>query len=168
MKSPRHNLSNVDRLNKVADCSVCGPSSRIRVRPTKQRCWRKYRQETTARTRRILKVPGNHIQRSAQRQAARRREFIRSLKPTTCAVCGGSGTICWDHSHKTDRFRGWICSNCNIALGLVSDNAETLRRLADYVEAHDKKHPPAGVERGRRKPTYTEIKQALQASQDAL
>jgi hypothetical protein len=30
-------------------------------------------------------------------------------------------------------FRGWLCSNCNIALGLAGDNPEGVRRLLEYI-----------------------------------
>lgn len=56
-----------------------------------------------------------------------------------CALClrpiklKGSGTHI-DHDHKTGRVRGLLCKNCNTALGLFEDNADTLRRAAAYVE----------------------------------
>lgn len=55
-------------------------------------------------------------------------------KPLNCEVCGNEGKICYDHCHKTEKFRGWICDPCNIALGKVKDNPETLRKLANYLE----------------------------------
>ena len=55
-------------------------------------------------------------------------------KPQKCEVCGLEDTIVWDHNHQTGSFRGWICNSCNIALGMVKDNPETLRRLAAYLE----------------------------------
>src|SRR5262245_5811176 len=55
-------------------------------------------------------------------------------RPTICEVCGASSKrICFDHCHTSGQFRGWLCSGCNSALGMVKDNAETLRRLADYL-----------------------------------
>lgn len=29
---------------------------------------------------------------------------------------------CLDHNHNTLKFRGWICNNCNIAIGRLHDN----------------------------------------------
>ena len=40
-----------------------------------------------------------------------------------------------DHCHSTGVFRGLLCSACNLALGKVGDDSETLRRLATYLEA---------------------------------
>ena len=42
-----------------------------------------------------------------------------------------------DHNHDTGRVRGITCGNCNRGMGLLKDNAETLRNLADYIEAHN-------------------------------
>lgn len=59
-------------------------------------------------------------------------------KPDACEVCGDAGTICFEHDHKTGHFRGWLCSNCNSALGLAKDSPQRLRMLADYLDAHER------------------------------
>ncbi len=61
------------------------------------------------------------------------------LRPEQCEVCGAFGNdtkrgICFDHDHKTGKFRGWICHRCNVALGMVKDNSETLIALANYLK----------------------------------
>lgn len=38
-----------------------------------------------------------------------------------------------DHDHKTGLVRGMLCVDCNVGLGRFKDNAEALRRAADYV-----------------------------------
>jgi hypothetical protein len=57
--------------------------------------------------------------------------------PQYCEICGSEGNskgIVWDHDHATGKFRGWLCSGCNLALGNVRDQAHVLRKLADYLE----------------------------------
>lgn len=56
-----------------------------------------------------------------------------------CLTCpktltGGPGGHAIDHCHTTGKVRGLLCSPCNKALGMVYDNPDTLRRLADYLE----------------------------------
>lgn len=40
---------------------------------------------------------------------------------------------CVDHNHKTGKFRGLLCDDCNIAIGRLKDNPEILRRLEIYL-----------------------------------
>jgi hypothetical protein len=39
-----------------------------------------------------------------------------------------------DHCHKTNKIRGLLCNNCNVALGWAQDNVNILMNLANYVE----------------------------------
>jgi len=39
-----------------------------------------------------------------------------------------------DHDHETNKVRGKLHSNCNIALGLVKDDPMKLVRLAAYLD----------------------------------
>jgi len=60
-------------------------------------------------------------------------------KPEQCEVCGTFGKdfkkgLCYDHCHKTGKFRGWLCTRCNTALGLVKENSETLLALVEYIK----------------------------------
>lgn len=54
-------------------------------------------------------------------------------KPKECEVCKKTGSVCFDHDHKTGKFRGWICRECNLALGLVKDNEKILISLSEYL-----------------------------------
>lgn len=61
--------------------------------------------------------------------------------PELCEICGIPGSelkrgLCFDHDHNTGNFRGWLCSRCNTALGLVSDNTETLIKMIKYLQKH--------------------------------
>lgn len=74
--------------------------------------------------------------RERRRHADRLHELRKAAprpKPSDCEVCGSFGTIVLDHCHLTGKFRGWLCANCNFALGLARDSPETLRKLADYL-----------------------------------
>lgn len=54
--------------------------------------------------------------------------------PKECEACGKEKRLYFDHDHSTGIFRGWICSKCNLALGHVDDDLETLRGLMTYLE----------------------------------
>lgn len=58
-----------------------------------------------------------------------------------CAVCGTDtpGHRGWvvDHSHKTQDFRGVLCTNCNWLLGNAKDSVEILLAAVAYLETHD-------------------------------
>lgn len=57
-----------------------------------------------------------------------------------CAICKTSEPTGYnwhvDHCHTTNKVRGMLCSRCNQALGLVSENVSTLRSMIKYVENH--------------------------------
>ena len=55
-------------------------------------------------------------------------------RPDKCELCGSKEKICFDHNHKTGKFRGWICDKCNKALGLVKDNVQTLELMIKYIK----------------------------------
>jgi hypothetical protein len=56
-----------------------------------------------------------------------------------CAACGGNRSDCdlnIDHAHSTGLVRGLLCNKCNMALGYMDDNAEWIRKLAEYRERY--------------------------------
>ena len=56
------------------------------------------------------------------------------VTPYPCDLCGKSITkLNCDHDHETGKFRGWLCHRCNIALGMLGDNAVGLRRALQYL-----------------------------------
>ena len=64
----------------------------------------------------------------------------------TCPICertedevkhkGGkkSGAWCCDHDHITGVFRGWLCHECNRAIGNFKDNVSRLKKAIDYLD----------------------------------
>jgi hypothetical protein len=58
-------------------------------------------------------------------------------KPDHCEVCSNGGKIVWDHCHNSDKFRGWICDDCNMVLGRVDDDPVRLEKLAVYLRTHN-------------------------------
>lgn len=53
-----------------------------------------------------------------------------------CAICGRVETdsyFCVDHDHKTKVVRGILCFYCNTALGMLSDDLETVKKAVAYL-----------------------------------
>jgi len=56
-----------------------------------------------------------------------------------CHACGVPEIECtlklaMDHNHATGEFRGFLCGNCNTALGLLADSPGRALALAEYAE----------------------------------
>jgi len=70
------------------------------------------------------------------------RKIAPRPKPDRCEVCSELGSsfkkgLQYDHCHKTGKFRGWLCSNCNTALGLTKDSKNILSSLIKYLERNE-------------------------------
>lgn len=94
--------------------------------------------------------------RDCERKLGRERQRIKNsvVAPGPkhqCPICqrgeeqvrgrGGkkSGVWCCDHDHEEGKFRGWLCHDCNRALGAFKDNLEIMKRAMEYLEKHDPK-----------------------------
>jgi hypothetical protein len=63
---------------------------------------------------------------------------LRKLHPqppagTPCECCGRSRRLCMDHDHRTDEFRGWLCRQCNTAIGGLGDDLEGVKKALAYL-----------------------------------
>lgn len=66
-------------------------------------------------------------------------EEMRIMQKGKCPGCHAElqgRNLCVDHCHKSGRVRGLLCMSCNVSIGRLGDNPETLRRLAFYLEIH--------------------------------
>jgi hypothetical protein len=57
-----------------------------------------------------------------------------------CSACGkaeieNGRKLSLDHCHTTGKFRGWLCDECNKALGMVGDSKERLVKLIAYLDS---------------------------------
>lgn len=54
-----------------------------------------------------------------------------------CEACGRTPNkkrLAIDHCHDSERLRGVLCDQCNLALGLLGDGPEGVKQLLDYAE----------------------------------
>lgn len=73
-----------------------------------------------------------------QRARSRARKLPAPTRPEPdfCELCGKASTIslCLDHDHVTNKFRGWLCHICNTGLGKLGDSIESLERALAYLK----------------------------------
>jgi Recombination endonuclease VII len=82
-----------------------------------------------------------YVRENRDHVRAKRRQYAGMPEPTrpcpaTCEVCGsppGKRTLHLDHDHMTGTFRGWLCSGCNTAIGLLKDDTRIVARLMEYL-----------------------------------
>lgn len=109
----KHRLSNKDKVNLTGTCIICG-DVKLKRAGHQYKCYNKVRVYKLFKQYGIVVDPTNI--------------------PDSCVVCGSKKRISLDHCHRTNNNRGWLCMNCNVALGMAKDNPDTLRNLAKYLE----------------------------------
>lgn len=45
-------------------------------------------------------------------------------------------TLSLDHCHKTKKIRGFLCEDCNRALGMLKDNILLFHKAVDYLKSY--------------------------------
>lgn len=63
---------------------------------------------------------------------------LKENQNNSCAICGAPfadySETRVDHCHESNKVRGILCHGCNVGLGYFYDNADALRRAADYLD----------------------------------
>ena len=81
----------------------------------------------------------NHICNDCFRKSQRLVKWLRDNAPpqpqdSRCECCKKiTDKFHLDHCHETEKFRGWVCRNCNIGLGFLNDDIETLEKALEYL-----------------------------------
>ena len=79
----------------------------------------------------------------ARRYGIEREEYERMFREQEgkCLICESkfdrSSRVkkpCVDHCHKTERVRGLLCHQCNMALGMFKDSTHRLQNALSYLE----------------------------------
>lgn len=63
-------------------------------------------------------------------------EQMRDAQGGACAACRVGPAEFVDHDHASGRVRALLCRQCNTAAGLLNDDPERLRMLAEYLTRH--------------------------------
>jgi hypothetical protein len=65
--------------------------------------------------------------------------ILKENQDYKCAICGVNDHdttkgLAIDHDHQTGKVRGWLCHNCNRAIGMLRDDPNVLRKAVEYLE----------------------------------
>lgn len=113
----KHRLSEINPETKTAICAECGPTKIVNRNSEKTR-WR-CSTESNERSK--------HYKRSY-------RQSKKDMLKDYCEICDTKENLCWDHCHKTDKFRGTLCSQCNFGIGSFKDSPEILEKAILYLK----------------------------------
>jgi hypothetical protein len=132
-----HSLTNVDKNQRLADCAVCGPGIRIRVRVRAGRggieCMTKIASAPRRRKRKRISRSRRGVPYVLSRADY---EAIYESQGGRCAICQQQpDTLMIDHDHSDGRVRGLLCHHCNVALGFLRDSPDLADEAAAYLRS---------------------------------
>lgn len=90
---------------------------------------------------RILKGEKHYAWGKGNMDGRTRRKYAPRLCPDKCEACDIPASelikgLFVDHNHATNQFRGWLCTRCNVALGMAKDDPNILLALIKYLETY--------------------------------
>lgn len=79
---------------------------------------------------------GGKAYSAAAEKLMRQNKIEKPPLGTPCENCGKTDQkLLFDHCHETGKFRGWLCYQCNTAIGNLGDNLEGLMKAVQYLSA---------------------------------
>ena len=62
-------------------------------------------------------------------------EYVKRMATSDCCeICGIKDNLCYDHDHKTMKFRGVLCNSCNRSIGQLGDTLESIQKAIAYLK----------------------------------
>lgn len=62
-------------------------------------------------------------------------EYKKKHGKKGCDICRRKRPLRTDHNHETGEFRGFLCHQCNTALGHFGDDPKLMQKAANYVRS---------------------------------
>lgn len=84
--------------------------------------------KAAARTRRWLAKTKGHVECV---------DFPPPPADSHCSICSRTKKLVLDHDHTTGKFRGYICRDCNMGIGKLGDNLDSLMRAVNYLRGRN-------------------------------
>jgi len=113
-----------ERANEARRKRRLDPEYREREREQNRKYDRKPRSKEDLKKHRVSSVYRIDIER------------YNALLALPCSICGGVSTVL-DHCHRTGKVRAGLCNRCNVGLGMLNDDAETVEAAARYLRLHE-------------------------------
>lgn len=69
------------------------------------------------------------------------KELMYFQQKNSCKICMQlfeMNKLCIDHCHKTGVVRGLLCSNCNVAIGMIRDDPKICLNMFEYLSKNNK------------------------------
>lgn len=90
------------------------------------------------RVKKLKQARARWVKNKTRKLAQARAQYARRMgvRPTRCECCSRVVTkrrLHRDHNHVTGRFRGWLCSQCNVGIGMLGDDKRGVMRAARYL-----------------------------------
>lgn len=151
-RKKEYNLKNRNKILKRLKDYYCKHRKEISVKDKtrrQQKSYIKYRKEYCIKNRESLKLK-RKIYNLKKKYNLSVEEYDRMVGVSggKCEICRiklnifrtnspKPTDVCVDHNHKNGVVRGLLCSNCNLALGLINDKNSTLINMIDYLKKYE-------------------------------
>lgn len=110
--------------------------NRDKVRAARRKYWEKNKEKHREWGMKYLNENRTEVlARGKINRQKRREEKAGRPQSAECEICGRVCITRYDHCHVTGKFRGWLCHQCNVVLGLVKENSLVLKQMIRYLEA---------------------------------
>ena len=83
----------------------------------------------------------------------------KSLPVGTCPICGEEKGLVRDHSYANGLCRDWICTGCNVRLGVYENPLKPTQAIIDYSERWKARHEANGGEIWKAEPRTEEARE---------
>ena len=106
-------------------CKKCGKTKKLEVFPI----------NNTLASGILRKHTCNSCRRHQSKVRTKLHKENKRPKLIVCPICDKeTRKVVLDHNHSTGEFRGWLCNDCNNALGKFNDDIDFLKKAIKYLK----------------------------------